>query len=126
MVVSTYSMTSPGFGPQLKQSSANGYAPIQRIVRSRWTFIVLQTLDLITTLAAFRAGAFEINPLVAHLTVYFGRLGGLIVSKAAAVLIALGVRRLLWVVNIFYICVVCWNIIVLVLLYLRLPVPGNN
>ena len=119
-------MTSPGFGPQLEQSSGNRYAPIQRIVRSRWTFIVLQTLDLITTLAAFRAGAFEVNPLVAHLTVYFGRLGGLIVSKAAAVLIALGVRRLLWVVNIFYICVVCWNIIVLVLLYLRLPVAGNN
>lgn len=126
MVVSTYSMTSSGFGPQLEQSSANRYAPIQRIVRSRWTFLVLQTLDLITTLAAFRAGAFEINPLVAHLTVYFGRLGGLLVSKAAALLIALGVRRLLWVVNIFYICVVFWNIIVLVLLYLRLPVAGIN
>ena len=87
-----------------------------QVARSRWTFVALQVLDLLTTLAAFRAGAFEVNPLVAQLTVHFGRLGGVLASKIIAVCIALGVRRLLWVVNLFYMGVVFWNVVVLVLL----------
>jgi hypothetical protein len=91
-------------------------ARLIQIARSRWTFVGLQLLDLLTTLAAFRAGAFEVNPLVAQLTVHFGRLGGVLASKLIAVFIAFGVRRLIWVVNLFYTGVVFWNVIVLLLL----------
>jgi hypothetical protein len=66
-------------------------------------------------------GAFEVNPLVARLTLLFGRLGGVFMSKVIAVVIALGVKRLLWVVNLFYLGVVCSNIVVLILLALK---PG--
>jgi len=83
----------------------------KQIMRSRWTFFVLQGLDLLTTLYAFRLGALEVNPLVAHLTVSFGRLRGVLISKLIAIAIAMGVRRLLWVVNVLYIIVVGWNLI---------------
>jgi len=91
----------------------------QRILRSRWTFAALQVLDLLTTLAAFHVGAFEVNPLVAHLTVQFGRFRGLLISKLIAIAIAMGVRRLVWVVNLFYSLVVGWNVVVMTLLYLK-------
>ena len=91
----------------------------KRILRSRSTFAALQVLDLLTTLAAFHAGAFEVNPLVAHLTVQFGRFRGVLISKVVAVAIAMGVRRLVWVVNLFYTVVVGWNVIVMILLYLK-------
>jgi len=32
---------------------------LREIFRSRWTFVALQVLDLLTTLAAFHAGALE-------------------------------------------------------------------
>jgi hypothetical protein len=80
---------------------------------------VLQVLDLLTTLAAFHVGAFEVNPLVAHLTVQFGRFRGVLISKLTAVAIAMGVRRLVWVVNLFYAVVVGWNVIVVTLLYVK-------
>jgi hypothetical protein len=57
---------------------------------------------------------------VAHLTVLFGRVGGVLASKVIAVLIALGVRRRLWMINLFYLVVVCWNVIVVCLL------PGTH
>jgi hypothetical protein len=41
-----------------------------------------------------------------------GRFGGVLISK----LIALRVKRLLWVVNVFYTIVILWNIILLVAL----------
>jgi len=87
-------------------------AIIVRILRAKSSFILLQVLDLITTLIAFHYGAFEVNPLVARLTTYFGATGGVLASKVAAVLIAWRVRRLLWVVNLFYLGVVGWNMIV--------------
>jgi hypothetical protein len=85
----------------------------KRILRSRWTFLGLQVLDLLTTLYAFHLGAMEVNPLVAHFTVLFGRVRGVIISKLVAVAIAMGVRKLLWVVNVIYIGVVGWNLITL-------------
>src|SRR5215475_13772915 len=81
------------------------------ILRSRWTFVWLQVLDLLTTMYAFRAGAVEVNPLVAHLTVLFGRFRGVLISKLIAVAIAMGVRRLIWIVNVIYIVIVGWNLI---------------
>lgn len=96
-----------------------GRTRIGQIFRSHWTFAALQVLDLLTTLAAFRAGAFEVNPLVAQLTIHFGRLGGVLASKVIAILIAIGVRRLIWVVNIFYAGVVGWNLVILALLSMK-------
>lgn len=58
---------------------------------------------------AFRLGAYEVNPLVAHLTVEFGRFRGVLVSKVIAVGIAMGVRRLIWIVNLFYAFIILWN-----------------
>src|SRR5450759_3676971 len=75
---------------------------LKRFLRSRWTFVGLQVLDLLTTLYAFHAGGLEVNPLVAHLTVVFGRFRGVLISKLMAVAIAMGVRRLLWVITVSY------------------------
>ena len=90
---------------------------------SWWTFATLQVLDLLTTLAVFHAGAFEANPLVAWLISHFGRLGGVFVSKLIPVLIALRVKRLIWVANLLYVGVVCWNIVILVTLLLKPSLP---
>jgi Domain of unknown function (DUF5658) len=91
-----------------------------KILQARSSFIVLQVLDLITTLVAFHYGAFELNPLVARLTNVLGPAGGVLCSKVIAVLIAFRVRRLAWVVNLFYSGVVCWNtLILLALVHLR-------
>ena len=90
-----------------------------RTLNTRSSFILLQVLDLLTTLAAFRVGGFEVNPLVANLTIHFGRVGGVVLSKVIAVLLMLGVRRRLWMVNLIYIGVICWNVIVVVSLVLR-------
>ncbi len=92
---------------------------VTRVLRSRWTFAALQIFDLVTTLAAFHVGASEVNPLVSHFTVQFGRFRGVLISKLIAVAIAMGVRRLIWVVNLFYAVVVGWNVIVMTLLYLK-------
>jgi hypothetical protein len=91
----------------------------RRILGSRWTFAALQVLDLLSTLAAFHRGAFEVNPLVARLTLLFGRFGGVFMSKAIAVVLAMGVKRRIWVVNLFYVGVVCWNVVVLIILSLK-------
>jgi hypothetical protein len=91
------------------------------IAQSKWTFVVLQVLDILTTLAAFHVGAFEANPLVARLTREFGVTGGLIAGKVIALLIVLGVRRRVWIVNLFYALVVVWNIYVVLSLSARHP-----
>jgi len=90
-----------------------------RTLNTRSSFILLQALDLLTTLAAFRVGGFEVNPVVASLTIHFGRVGGVVVSKVIAVLLMLGVRRRLWMVNLIYIGVIGWNVVVVVSLVLR-------
>jgi hypothetical protein len=90
----------------------------KRILRSRWTFAALQVLDLLTTLAAFHVGSFEANPVVAHLTVQFGRFRGLLISKLIAIVIAMGISRLVWIVNLFYAAVVGWNVVMMTLTYM--------
>jgi len=90
-----------------------------KILNARSTFAVLQGLDVITTLAAFRVGAFEVNPIVAQLTVLFGRFTGVVLSKVIALLLALGVRRRFWIGNLFYIGVIGWNVIVVIALSVR-------
>jgi|SRR5215470_15033035 len=92
-----------------------------QVAQSRWTFVVLQVFDILTTLAAFHAGAFEANPLVARLTHTFGAIQGLIAGKVIALVIALGVRKRMWIVNLFYVLVVAWNIYVVLSLSARHP-----
>ena len=80
-----------------------------RVANSHSTFIALQGLDLLTTMVAFRLGAYEVNPMVAHLTVIFGRFRGVLISKLIAIGIAMGVRKRLWMINIFYAVIILWN-----------------
>jgi|ERR1700687_592564 len=110
------SISSEPCADEIGNTRSEGF---KRILRSRWTFVGLQVLDLLTTLYAFHVGAFEVNPLVAHLTVSFGRVRGLLVSKVIAVAIAMGVRRLMWVVNAIYIAIVGWNLITIIFVALR-------
>ena len=49
---------------------------IADVLTARSNFIVLQVLDLTTTLIAFHFGAFEVNPLVGRLTNILGPAGG--------------------------------------------------
>lgn len=91
------------------------------LLQSRWFFFALQLLDLLTTLLAFHYGAFEINPIVARLTIMFGKIGGVVCGKLIAVFLAMGVRKRLWIVNLFYIGVVCWNVLILYLLSMARP-----
>lgn len=92
---------------------------LKRIANSRWTFVLFQVLDLLSTLIAFHYGALEANPLVAHFTSSLGWVRGLIVSKLIAIAIAMGVKRLLWVVNIFYATIILWNLVVLLGLHTK-------
>jgi hypothetical protein len=94
-------------------ASTSRKSALKKLVNSRWTFVALQGLDLLTTMLAFRMGGYEINPLVAHLTVIFGRFRGVLISKVIAVAIAMGVRKLIWVVNVFYGLIILWNSIYL-------------
>ena len=87
-----------------------------RLLQARITFVILQVLDLLTTLAAFRVGAFEVNPLVAHLTTLLGPVGGVVCSKLIALLLGWWVRKRLWMVNLFYAGIICWNVYVLLVL----------
>jgi hypothetical protein len=95
--------------PPTTQISSPGRSAFKKVVNSHWTFIGLQALDLLTTMVAFRMGAFEVNPLVAHLTVTFGRFRGVLISKLIAIVIAMGVRKLIWCVNIVYAVIILWN-----------------
>jgi hypothetical protein len=51
-----------------------------------------------------------------RVTIHFGRVGGVVLSKVIAVLLMLGVRRRLWMVNLVYVGVICWNVVVVVAL----------
>ena len=90
-------------------------------MQAKSSFFVLQALDLATTLMAFHFGAFEVNPLVGRLTMLLGPTGGVLTSKVVAVLIALRLRKLTWVANLFYVGVVCWNTFILLILAHRVP-----
>lgn len=90
-----------------------------RLLRSRYSFIALQVLDLGTTLLAFHKGAFEVNPLVARMGHWMGPLEGVLFSKAITCLLVFRVRRLVWIANLFYAGVICWNCIILLALSAR-------
>jgi hypothetical protein len=116
-IVDLQSMGSTSTQPRVESMKSERRSGIKRVLFSRWTFVALQVLDLSTTLIAFRLGAMEVNPLVAHLTVYFGRTGGVIASKLIAIAIAMGVKRRIWIINLFYIGIIVWNVLVLFTLH---------
>jgi hypothetical protein len=93
----------------------------RKLMQAKSSFFVLQALDLATTLIAFHFGAFEVNPLVSRLTTLLGPTGGVLASKVVAVLIALRLRNLLWVANLFYLGVVCWNTLIVLILSHSVP-----
>lgn len=76
--------------------------------------IVLQVLDMTSTLAAIRRGAREANPLVAWLMRRLGRVAGLALAKGVGVALALALWRLdalweLWALAALYLWVVFHN-----------------
>lgn len=112
-------MSSIPSEPALAEISHSWKSGFKKVANSHWTFVALQALDLLTTMIAFRMGAYEVNPLVAHLTVAFGRFGGVLISKLIAITIALGVRKRLWIINIFYALIILWNSANLLSAFLR-------
>jgi hypothetical protein len=108
-------MSSPSSVPQ-PIADFRWLSSARNVLQSHWTFAALQLFDILTTLAAFRTGAVEINPVVGYFNTHFGAATGLLVSKLLAVLIALRIKRRLWMINLFYLGVVCWNMFVLTFL----------
>jgi len=102
-------MSSIPSEPPTTEISSPWKSAFKKLVNSHWTFIGFQALDLLTTMLAFRMGALEVNPLVAQLTVIFGRFRGVLISKLIAIAIAMGVRKLIWIINIFYALIIFWN-----------------
>ncbi|MFB3776576.1 MAG: DUF5658 family protein [Bryobacteraceae bacterium] len=80
-------------------------------------FVYLQILDVLSTLVFLSGGVREVNPLVRLLVAGAGSpLGGLLVAKLAALLLAGycwrgGRSRLLSRVNLFYAALVAWNLV---------------
>jgi hypothetical protein len=89
-------------------------------VRNRLAqFVYLQLLDVLTTLAAFKDGVEESNPLVVLLMDATGSpAAGVALAKLLAFGVALfcwrrGKHKLLWGVNLFYSAIVVWNLVVI-------------
>ena len=108
-----------GTGSLLESDNSNTGLFSLKVLNARFSFATLQVLDLLTTILAFHVGAFEVNPLIAHLIALFGRVGGVVLGKGIALLLALGVRKRLWMVNLFYVGVISWNLFVMIVLAVR-------
>ena len=77
-------------------------------------FAGLQVLDVITTMAVFSLGGFELNPIVQRFVSQFGQGGGLLVAKLLCLpLAAACVRwrpRAITKVNYVFGAVLAWNL----------------
>jgi Domain of unknown function (DUF5658) len=78
-------------------------------------FLILQVLDVLTTLMGLRLGATEGNSFISHL-LRTGPLAGLAITKIIAALLAavaifLNRRRVLIFLNYWFAAVVTWNLI---------------
>lgn len=79
--------------------------------------VLLQMLDLLTTLAAFHRGGFEANPVTAILLPAISPAMGLILVKSAVAFASFRLtRRPLQFLAAVYTAVVLWNVFVLSLL----------
>ena len=83
-------------------------------------FMVLQALDVLTTMLVIGVGGgAELNPLICEFVALFGLIGGLIAAKVFAVALALRLKKMLPVANLLFAAVVAWNLLVLVGLHWR-------
>jgi hypothetical protein len=85
-------------------------------------FLILQAADLATTVGAMALGGSEQSPLVQHL-MSVGPLAGLVLAKLLAVAIGVvcligGKSRALRLANVYFVCIVVWNVSVVVRLAL--------
>jgi len=79
-------------------------------------FILLQCLDLLTTLLVFQHGGQELNPVVRSLMPLMGRAMAVFVCKATLVAVICAFsrrRRILLFADILYTGVVLWNVLIL-------------
>jgi hypothetical protein len=86
-------------------------------------FLGLQVLDVLTTLAGLHLGAQEGSTFIGHL-LQSGPVSGLIISKIlaaglAAFAVFLHRKRILVFLNIWFAAVVGWNLIAIILQYVR-------
>jgi len=82
-------------------------------------FAYLQLLDFLTTIAFLIRGVQEANPVVQRMITTFSPFGGLLLIKAAALLLGfycwrLGKGRLLTRINIAFALLIAWNIVALI------------
>ncbi len=83
-------------------------------------FMILQALDVLTTVMVIRwGGGAELNPLIGKFVAFFGLFGGLIMAKVVAVGIALRLKKLLPLANLLFAAVVSWNLLIMAGLHWR-------
>ena len=83
---------------------------------ARVLFIALQCSDLLTTLAVFRHGGVELNPVVRMLSSWMSREMAVLSSKAILVAVIWSFRhrrRVILIGDVFYSGVVLWNLMIL-------------
>ncbi len=60
--VNLQSVGSISTPPKAEKLEGERRSEVRKVLFSRWTFVLLRVLDLLTTLIAFRLGAMEVNP----------------------------------------------------------------
>ena len=80
-------------------------------------FVFLQFLDALTTLGVLQQGGYEANPIVNKLMA-LGSFNGLVLAKLLVVAIGTAVlwhgrHRVLFMANVIYTGIICWNLIAL-------------
>jgi hypothetical protein len=80
-------------------------------------FVALQLLDVITTVLGLRVGAQEGNYLVARF-MHWGPAMGLLIAKFLGFLVllvtfAMGKLRVLRLLNLWFLCIVFWNLAII-------------
>ena len=82
-------------------------------------FLVLQLLDVVTTMIGFKVGLAEASPFVRFL-IHLGPMTGLLVSKVIAILLAgfcvwSGRYQVIRYINYWYAALVAWNVALITL-----------
>lgn len=79
-------------------------------MKSLWLFAALQVGDMASTLAIIHYGGGESNPALLFMFAHFGVFFSLLLVKVFLVGVAVYVRNLRWLANIYYLCVVLYNL----------------
>lgn len=80
-------------------------------------FVFLQFLDVLTTLSVLQQGGYEANPIVNKLMA-LGSFNGIVLAKLLVVAVATAVlwhgrHRVLFIANVIYTGIICWNLFAL-------------